>query len=91
MTPTTSVPARRQKPISERSRIYGQNIRRGRLAVGLTSQQALAEALGAGVWQSTVARWERGEIVPRDDMKLRIAAVLHQEVRQLFPLIPAAA
>lgn len=68
------------------SRTHGRNIRNGRMAVGLPTQQALAEALGGGVVQSAVARWERGEIVPRDDMKLRIAEVLHQEVRQIFPL-----
>lgn len=90
---STASPRRREKPITERSRTYGRNIRYGRNAVGLDTQQKFADALnvaGAGnVAQSTVARWERGEIVPRDDMKLLIASVLHQEVRQLFPLIPS--
>ena len=92
MASTSIAAPRREKSVTERSRTYGRNIQHGRKAIGLATQQAFADALnaaGAGnVAQSTVARWERGEIVPRDDMKLLIASVLHQEVRLLFPLIP---
>jgi transcriptional regulator with XRE-family HTH domain len=72
----------------ELRRLYGSNIQDGRTTLGLR-QEDLATVLR--VRQSTVSRWERGLIVPRDAMKVRIAQVLHQEVRQLFPLTRAAA
>jgi transcriptional regulator with XRE-family HTH domain len=58
----------------------------GRSALGF-SQQQLAKAVG--VSQSNVARWERGLTAPADDRKLKIAAVLRQDVRMLFPLYVA--
>jgi transcriptional regulator with XRE-family HTH domain len=68
---------------TERRRLWGLNVKAGRKALGLT-QTALAELVG--VRQATVARWERGDMAPRDDMKVRIALALRQDVRALFPL-----
>lgn len=68
---------------TERSKLWGGNVKRGRKAMGLT-QVELAKLVG--VQQGTVARWEHGVTSPRDDMKVRLAGVLHQEVRALFPL-----
>jgi transcriptional regulator with XRE-family HTH domain len=80
----SDVPSKR--PPSERQRQWGRNIRVGRSALGF-SQQQLAKAVG--VSQSNVARWERGLTAPADDRKLKIAAVLRQDVRMLFPLYVA--
>lgn len=71
----------------ERQREWGRNVRIGRQALGMT--QAHFGAL-IGVRQSTVTRWEHGLLAPRDDMKIRIADALHQDVRQLFPLLRKA-
>lgn len=62
---------------------WGENIERGRKALGLTQVQ-LAEAVG--VTQQTVSSWETGDSAPRDRLKVRLADVLRQEVRSLFPL-----
>lgn len=72
----------------EVKRQWGKNIQAGRSALGMR-QEDLAGILR--IRQSTVSRWERGLIAPRDGMKARIAQVLHQDVRQLFPLTRAAA
>ena len=77
------VVVKRAPRVTERSRHWGQNIRAARQLLAM-SQTDLGKAVD--VRQSTVARWEKGEMVPRDDMKLRLAAVLRQEVRMLFPL-----
>lgn len=71
-------------PVDETLRQWGDNIRNGRIAAGYATQAALADKLG--VRQSTVARWEAGLIGPRDAMKQRLAGLLGQDVRQLFPL-----
>lgn len=72
----------------ELRRDYGRNIRAGRVGLGMR-QEDLAQILR--VRQSTVCRWESGDVVPRDAMKVRLAQVLHQDVRQLFPLTRSAA
>lgn len=72
----------------ELRRQWGTNIKLGRRALGMR-QEDLADALG--VRQSNVSRWEAAKTGPRDDMKARIAAVLHQDVRQLFPLFAKVA
>lgn len=68
---------------------WGRNIAAGRKAIGLSRQEDLAAALR--IRQSTVSKWERGVQAPRDDMKARLAALLHQDVQQLFPLFARAA
>lgn len=70
--------------MEEAKRQWGRNIQLGRKLVGLKTQAALADVLG--VSQGTVARWEAGFVAPTDAHKSALAAVLHQEVRQLFPL-----
>lgn len=69
--------------MEELLRQWGPNIERGRRLLGLTQAQ-LADL--CGVRQSTVARWERGVMLPRDHHKQKICGALHQDVRQLFPL-----
>lgn len=69
--------------MEELHRQWAANIRMGRRALGLTQKQ-LADALN--VQQQTVGKWEAPVTAPRDEMKIRIATVLHQDVRQLFPL-----
>lgn len=82
--------------MEEFKRLWGRNIAHGRAALnaegGLRSgdeppmsQARLAELLG--VTQQTVSDWERGVNAPRDDLKVEIAGVLHQDVWQLFPLV----
>lgn len=75
--------------MKELYRIWGGNIAIGRRAAGYATQEALAEALD--VRQSTVQRWEAGSMAPRDEMKIRIARLLGQDVRVLFPLTRSAA
>ena len=69
--------------MNERLRTWGINIRSVRAMFGDTQQQ-FADRLG--VRQSSVARWERGLVAPRDEMKLQIARLSHQDVRMIFPL-----
>lgn len=73
----------------ETYRLWGENIADARRAVGFETQLSFAEALE--VRQSTVARWESGEMAPRDHHKVEIARLTHQDVRQLFPLTRSAA
>lgn len=67
---------------------WGKNIARGRELLGI-DQRTLAQVLG--VAPSTVCRWERGQTPPPDADKVRLASLLHQEVRTLFPLSRATA
>lgn len=73
--------------MEEVHREWGRNIRSGRSVLGL-SQKQFGELLG--VDQSTIARWERGDMAPRDRHKVKIAETLRQDVRQLFPLMRVA-
>jgi putative transcriptional regulator len=68
-------------------REWGRNVERGRKILGL-SQRRLAEI--CEVTQQTISSIERGEYAPRDGLKLKLAAALHQDVRQLFPLVQVA-
>lgn len=43
-------------------------------------------AAACHVTQQTISSIERGETAPRDNLKVRLATALHQDVRQLFPL-----
>lgn len=74
--------------MEELRRLWGDNIERGRKTLGITQTQfaALLE-----VTQQTVSEWETGSSAPRDGLKVRIAEVLHQDVRQLFPLVRVSA
>lgn len=85
--------------MNERKRLWGGNIRRARLALNASgelrrsdedpmSQERLGELVG--VTQQTVSDWERGLATPSDDHKVRVCEVLHQDVRQVFPLVRAA-
>jgi len=74
--------------VNELLRLWGSNIRTGRVALKMT-QYDLAEAVG--VRTASVCRWECGKSTPTDMHKLAIATALHQEVRQLFPLVRVAA
>lgn len=68
-------------------REWGRNIKAGREALGL-KQYELARLLD--VSQASLCRWETGQNCPTDAHKLRIATALHQDVRQLFPLMRAS-
>ena len=74
---------------NETYRTWGENIAVGRKLVGFETQLSLALALG--VRQSTVARWESGEMAPRFSRMVAIAELLHQDVRQLFPMTRSVA
>lgn len=74
--------------MDETLRLWGQNIRECRLALGMTQYQ-LADLLH--VRQPTVFRWERGQMEPRRHHKQRLAEVLHVDVRVLFPMTRSAA
>lgn len=78
--------------MEELHRQWARNIRRGREALKLT-QFDLAAAVG--VKPASVCRWESLEAdkraTPTDAHKLALAAALHQDVQQLFPLIRVAA
>lgn len=63
-------------------RRWGQNIQAARLRRGLT-QEKLARLLDCG--QQNISRWERGVVVPRDGMKIRLAELLGIPVSELFP------
>lgn len=54
------------------------------------TQAQLGDLLNPPVHQTTVARWEAGQIEPRRHYKRQLAHVLHTDVRFLFPLIGAA-
>ena len=70
--------------MEELKRIWGRNVEDGRKALGLTQVQL---ARTCDVTQQTISSIERGEYAPRDDLKITLATVLHQDVHRLFPLI----
>lgn len=74
--------------MNELLRQWGFNVKAGREALQMT-QYDLAEAVG--VRTASVSRWESGKVGPKDAHKLAIATALHQDVRQLFPLVRVAA
>lgn len=66
---------------------WGNSIRLQRKVIRM-SQVELAAALG--VTQSTVSRWENGEIAPTVENQLAIARVLRSDARILFAFPDAA-
>lgn len=68
--------------MEELLRQWGLNIKAGREALKM-KQYELAEAIG--VRPASVCRWESGYPIT-DAHKVAVATVLHQDVRQLFPL-----
>lgn len=60
---------------------WGQRLQAAR---GERSRGSVAEAVGCNV--STISRIERGQVRPKDDLKLRIAAELGRPASDLFPL-----
>lgn len=69
--------------VEELRRLYGQNVERGRKLLGVSQAELAKECR---VTQQTISHIERGEVTPRDNLKVRLATALHQDVRQLFPL-----
>ncbi len=68
-------------------REWGRSIQARREHLGLT-QADLARRLD--VRASSVCRWESGDSAPSDANKMRIAQVLDEDARVLFPLVSAS-
>lgn len=49
---------------------------------GGRTQQEIADALGVGV--STIGMYERGERIPKDDIKVLLANLYGKTVQQIF-------
>ena len=49
---------------------------------GDRTQQEIADALGVGV--STIGMYERGERIPKDEIKVMLANLYGQTVQQIF-------
>lgn len=62
---------------------WGANLRRARLAAGL-SQQLLADLVD--VRAATISRWESGKSGIRDHHKIAVANALGRKPSSLFPL-----
>lgn len=83
--------------MQELRRLWGRNIEQGRKRLSADgtrfraddeapmSQTTLAEHVD--VTQQTVSDWEAGRTAPRDEHKVKVATVLHQDVHQVFPLV----
>lgn len=69
----------------ELARQWGENVAKRRDDLRL-NQRGLAELIGGGVAVQTISKLERGEIVPRDYLKIAIALALQIEVDDLFPM-----
>lgn len=54
------------------------------------TQADLGQLLDPPVAQSTVARWERGQMEPRRHYKAQLARILHAAAQMLFPVKGAA-
>lgn len=68
-------------------RKWGMAIQRQRKFLQMT-QEELAAAVS--VKQSTVSKWEAGELAPTPDRQLAIARALHCDARVLFAFPDAA-
>lgn len=62
--------------------VWGRRVAERRESLGLTQSQ-LAEL--CEVTQQTISKIERGEVVPLDALKVRLAAALVTKPWQLFP------
>jgi DNA-binding XRE family transcriptional regulator len=51
------------------------------------TQEQLGALLDPQVGQSTVARWENGDMEPRRIYKAQLATILHTKAEFLFPLV----
>ncbi len=86
---TKNHPTRVERPLSPRAAVYGKKLRDARAAKARAEgrkkipQGDLAKF--CGVTQSTVARWERGQAIPPDDRKLKVAEFYGLPVDWLFP------
>lgn len=69
---------------NQHRRRWAKNLYSARLNRHLTQSQ-LGRLLG--IDQQNISRWERGRSVPRDDMKILLAAFFEVPVTDLFPWI----
>lgn len=87
--------------MDESLRAWGQNIKLLREALNgdgeprrgddsAMTQAELGDLLDPPVSQSTVARWEAGQMEPRRRYKSQLARALRTDVRVLFPLVSGA-
>lgn len=65
---------------------WGSRVRGRRLDQRLTQAQLAALIGDDGVTVQTISKLERGELVPRDYLKLALALALCVEVQKLFPM-----
>ena len=72
----------RHEPPNRHQRRWAANLRAARLARGLTQYE---QARLLNIQQQNISRWESGRAVPRDDMKIRLAAFYDTSVSDLFP------
>lgn len=70
------------------ARVWGANCRARRKALGLTLQQVAESAFTNS---QTVFKVERGQIIPRDHLRLALAFALACEPDELFPMPKRAA
>lgn len=67
--------------VKDRRIIWGQNIRRARLAAGYTQAQ-LAQVLSTT--QQAIANWEKGLATPKDDTRFAIADATGTTYAEIF-------
>lgn len=61
---------------------WGTRVRRRRAEVGMTQTELAAAVRTAG---GNISRIERGEYVPSDEVRIKIAEALQVQVSDLFP------
>jgi transcriptional regulator with XRE-family HTH domain len=65
-------------------KVWGDNIANWRKARNI-SREAMAKELVVSL--ATISRWENGKVMPRDELKLRIADYLEIPAVVIFPLV----